>query len=113
MRILHFGPETAQPIELFESLRASSRELGAGSGEVHVHGVHFEPGGKIGRHPTGFAQLFLIVQGRGWAAGGDGERVSLEAGQGVFFERGEEHEKGSEEGAVAILVQVDELQAAT
>lgn len=27
----------------------------------------FEPGGLLGRHPTRFWQLFLLVSGTGWA----------------------------------------------
>jgi len=64
----------------------------------------------IGTHPTGFCQLFLIAQGAGWAAGADGKRMHLTAGQGVFFELGEEHAKGSDTGMVAIMVQTTHLE---
>jgi quercetin dioxygenase-like cupin family protein len=109
MKLIEFTPERARPIELFESAGASAVALGDGTGEAHVYCLHFEPGGKIGLHPTGFGQLFLVVRGEGWACGADGRRVSLQAGQGVFFERGEVHSKGSETGMVAVVVQVSEL----
>jgi quercetin dioxygenase-like cupin family protein len=110
MRVINFGAEVAEPIALFESVASSSVELGCGSGEVHVYCVHFDANAQIGVHPTGFCQLFLVVQGSGWAAGGDGRRVQLEAGQGVFFEVGEIHSKGSDTGMIAIMVQASELQ---
>jgi quercetin dioxygenase-like cupin family protein len=113
MKIIEFSQEYAQPIELFESLSASSVHLADGVGEAHVYCVYFEPGGKIGVHRAGFGQLFLVIQGEGWAAGEDGRRLKLAAGQGVYFERGESHSKGSETGMAVIMVQVAELEPQT
>jgi quercetin dioxygenase-like cupin family protein len=42
--------------------------------------------------------------------GADGQRIELTAGQGVFFERGEHHSKGSDSGMTALMVQVTDLQ---
>jgi quercetin dioxygenase-like cupin family protein len=109
MKLIEFTPEHARPIELFESVAASAVALGDGAGEAHVYCVRFGPGGRIGEHPAGFCQLFLVIEGEGWAACADGRRVTLTAGQGVFFERGETHSKGSETGMVAIMVQVTEF----
>jgi len=66
-------------------VRAASVPLGDGSGAVHVHAVRIAPGGSIGRHEAGFDQLFLVVEGSGWAEGGDGVRVDLPAGKGAFY----------------------------
>lgn len=110
MKLIEFSPQYAQPVELFESLSASSAHLAAGAGEAHVYCVYFEPGGKIGEHQAGFGQLFLVIHGEGWAAGEDGRRVELSVGRGVYFERGELHSKGSETGMTAIMVQVAELE---
>ncbi len=110
MKVIDFSREYAQPIELFESVSASSIRLADGVGEAHVYCVYLGPGGQIGEHLAGFGQLFLVVQGAGWAAGGDGRRVELSAGQGAYFERGELHSKGSESGMTAIMVQVAELE---
>jgi hypothetical protein len=105
MRVIEFTPDRAEPISLFESVASSAVALGHGSGEVHVYAVHFGKNSSIGAHPTGFCQLFLVVQGSGWAAGQDGRRVNLRVGQGVFFERGEMHSKGSDTGMIALMVQ--------
>ncbi len=109
MQIIEFSREHAEPIELYESVSASSVALGNGKGKAHVYCMYFEPGGEIGPHPTGYAQLFLVMHGNGWACGEDGDRVTLSAGQGAVFERGELHAKGSESGMTVIMVQVDEL----
>ena len=110
MQIIEFSRSRARPIELFGSISASSVRLADGSGEVHVYCVYFGPGGSIGEHPTGFGQLFLVMDGSGWVTGADGSRVTLSAGQGAFFENGERHSKGSDHGMTALMVQVSTLQ---
>jgi quercetin dioxygenase-like cupin family protein len=112
MRVVDFTPELAEPISLFQSVASSSVAVGHGSGEVHVYAVHFKANAQIGVHPTGFCQLFLVVQGSGWAAGADGQRTNLRAGQGVFFETGEMHAKGTETGMIAIMVQATRIDPA-
>jgi hypothetical protein len=113
MQVVQFSANHATPIELFESVNASAVPVGQGSGEVKVSALHFAVGGCIGPHPTGYAQLFLVVQGSGWAAGADGHRVPLRAGEGAWFLRGELHSKGSDEGMLTIMVQASEMQPAT
>jgi quercetin dioxygenase-like cupin family protein len=110
MKVVDFSPDRARPIELFGSVRATSVPIGDGSGAVHVYAVRFAPGGSIGRHEAGFDQLFLVVEGSGWAEGDDGVRVDLPAGRGAFFRKGEVHAKGSEGGAAAIMVQADRVE---
>ena len=67
------------------------------------------PGGVIGRHPTGSAQLFTVVAGSGWVSGADGERSSIAAGEAVAWDAGEEHESGTDDGMTAIVVEAEEL----
>jgi quercetin dioxygenase-like cupin family protein len=110
MKIINFSQDYAEPIELFESVRASSLHLCEGEGEAHVYCVRFGAGGKIGEHRAGFGQVFLVVEGSGWVSGRDGERIELSAGQGAYFARGEMHAKGSDAGMAAIMIQVRELQ---
>ena len=110
MRIVDFSASHAQPIETYESVAASAVRLGDGEGEAHVYGVHVEAGGRIGEHPIGFGQLFLVVTGSGWVSGADGRRVAVAAGQGAYFEKGERHAKGSETGMTAVMVQVSRVQ---
>jgi quercetin dioxygenase-like cupin family protein len=110
MRVIEFSRERALPIEQFDSRAASAVHLGDGAGEAHVYCLHFEAGGGVGEHVAGFDQLFLVVSGEGWAAGADGRRVKLSAGEGAFFERGETHSKGSDAGMVAVMVQASKLE---
>lgn len=112
MTVIDFSPARARPIELFGSARAASVPLGDGAGEVHVYAVRIAPGGSIGRHVAGFDQLFLVVEGSGWAEGGDGVRVDLPSGRGAFFRKGEMHSKGSAGGLTAIMIQADRVEPA-
>lgn len=105
IRIIDFGVEAAQPVELFSSSGTASVELAHGNGESHVYTLHFAPGGTIGPHPAGFDQLFLVVQGSGWVAGSDGICQSVGTNCGAFVSKGEVHSKGTVSGMVAIMVQ--------
>jgi quercetin dioxygenase-like cupin family protein len=110
MRIVEFGADQASPIENYQSLLATSVPLADGAGECHVYCVRIAAGGSIGRHLAGFDQLFLVVEGAGWVEGGDGKREAISAGQGAFFEKGEMHAKGSDDGLVAVMVQMERMQ---
>ncbi|MEQ8693190.1 MAG: cupin domain-containing protein [Pseudomonadales bacterium] len=113
MQRIKFSAADAQAITRYDSHRADSVHLADGQGESHVYVIHFGPDGAIGRHPTGFCQLFLVVAGDGWVEGGDGQRLQLASGEGVFFERGESHAKGSATGMTAIMVQADQFALRT
>jgi len=110
MRLIRLCPGHAAPIALFEATGASSLSVADGHGEAHVHWLQFECGGRIGEHPTGFGQLFIVVEGSGWVAGADGRRVELCAGEAAYFERGERHSKGSDRGMKALMVQIADLK---
>ncbi len=107
MRMIQLTPPSLRPILQYESTGAASAILVTGTGQTRIHAVHFEPGGQIGTHPTGSDQLFLVVQGDGWVRNGEGRRIELAAGQGVFLERGEQHAKGSGGGMIALMTQVE------
>ena len=113
MHLLSFGPEQGTPISAYHSQRASAVPLGSGQGEGQVYCIYLGPGGEIGPHEAGFAQLFLVLAGSGWVSGADGVRQVVKAGQGAFIPRGEVHAKGSTSGLTAIMVQLTDLTAAS
>ncbi|MGY1834294.1 hypothetical protein ACI79P_04210 [Blastococcus sp. SYSU DS0510] len=70
-----------------------------------VHVATYAAGAVLGRHETRLWQLLAVVSGDGWAAGADGVRVPLAAGDAVLWEPGELHESGSDGGFVAVVVE--------
>jgi len=108
--IVPFGASVADAIETYGAHGATSVPLGSGAGAAHVYVVRFEPGGDIGAHDTGFAQLFIVTEGVGWVSGPDDVRVPIEAGRAAYFPRGQRHAKGSDSGMTAVMVQVYDFE---
>jgi quercetin dioxygenase-like cupin family protein len=77
--------------------------------DAHVVVIEVGPGGVVARHPAVGAQLFTVVRGSGWVSGGDGEREAIDAGEAVLWEPREEHESGSEEGMIVLVVEAEKL----
>jgi quercetin dioxygenase-like cupin family protein len=90
------------------SVSASVRRLAP---EAHAVVIEIGPGGVVGRHPAVVAQLFVVVRGTGWVSGADGLRIQISAGEAVFWEPGEEHESGSDEGMTALVVEAEQIDA--
>ncbi len=106
MQIIELSDAHALPIERFDSTGATSQKLAEGAGASHVYHLNFTPGGEIGRHPTGFAQLLVVLSGVGWAAGDDGVRHRIDTTHCARFALGEMHAKGSQTGMRAVMIQV-------
>jgi quercetin dioxygenase-like cupin family protein len=97
---------TARSVADFRSHGVTASPLarvGAVEGAA-VDVLTFEAGAVLGRHPTRLWQLFAVVHGAGWASGADGMRVPIAASDCVLWEPGEEHESGSEEGMMVVVV---------
>ena len=103
-----FDKAAAEAITNYSSRHASAVHLASGEGQSHAYVVHFEPGGEIGAHETGFGQLFVVIEGSGWVRAGS-EVHQVGVGDVVRLERGEIHAKGSETGMSAVMVQMFDL----
>lgn len=109
MRILDFGPSTANRVDRYKSQEAAFSRLVDTSGMGHVGCMRLGPGGIVGRHPALSAQLFCVVQGEGEVSGADGTSVSIQAGQAALWEAGEAHETTTTEGLTAIIIEVESV----
>lgn len=110
MELLPRAGAAVEAVSDFDSHSASAAPLASGMGEAHAYRLEFGPGGIIDRHVAGFGQLFVVVAGSGWVAGGDGVRRPVAPGDVAYFARGEEHAKGSDTGMTAVMVQVRDLE---
>jgi quercetin dioxygenase-like cupin family protein len=93
-------------IDRFESVAARVRRLAL---EAHVVVIEIDAGGTVGRHPAATHQLFAVVRGSGWVAGGDARPREIKAGEAVLWAAGEEHESGSEAGMTALVIESDSI----
>ena len=78
--------------------------------DLHVGCMRLAPGGSVGYHQATVAQVFAVVEGRGWTVSGEERRRDpITAGEAVVWDEGEWHEVGTEEGLVAIVVEATQV----
>lgn len=112
MRVIEFDRSDANDVHEFASHNAKAVALGHGVGEAHAYCLFLGPGGVIGPHEAGFAQLFVVLKGTAWVAGADGVRRPVHSGQAAYIQRGEVHAKGSDVGLTALMLQVHDFELA-
>ncbi|PEF40815.1 cupin [Bacillus wiedmannii] len=111
MKIFDFSEKVGKKISAFQSNFIMSKILNY-KGNVHIGAMHLRENGIIGYHEAVVSQLLLIVDGEGYVCGADKENVKVEAGQAVFWEKGEFHETITEKGLLAIVIESEELEQA-
>ncbi|MGE6599136.1 cupin [Bacillus proteolyticus] len=109
MKIFDFSAEVGKYISAFQSNFIISKILNH-QGNIHIGAMHLQENGIIGYHEAVVSQLLLIVDGEGYVCGADKEKVKVEAGQAVFWEKGEFHETSTEKGLMAIVIESEELE---
>jgi len=108
-----FGPEGGRAIDAHGSVGVTLAPLTeplARGAMVQAACFRLEPGGRIGRHRATVPQLLAVVAGSGWASGADGAREPIGPGDAVFWEAGEEHETGTDEGLTAIVIEGETMR---
>jgi quercetin dioxygenase-like cupin family protein len=110
MKVFRFDPDVGRPITAFGSHDVLLSRIMRTSSGVQIGCMHVQPNGVIGLHQAVGPQLFLVVQGQGWARGKDTPRTAIHAGQAVFWEDQEWHETGTETGLVAIVIEGEVLE---
>lgn len=54
--------------------------------------------------------IYIIVDGRGWVIGNDRVKAPIKAGEGVYREKGEWLESGTDVGIVALVNESDGVE---
>ena len=109
MKIFDCSEEVGKQITAFQSNFIMSKILNH-QGKIHIGAMHLKENGIIGYHEAVVSQLLLIVGGEGYVCGEDKEKVKVEAGQAVFWEKGEFHETSTENGLMGIVMEAEELE---
>lgn len=109
MKVFRFDREVTSDIDAHGSVGASQVKFGHSTGEAHLHVVYLDADGVLGEHEAPTPQLFVVVEGRGWASGRDGQQHGIKAGDAVFWDQGEMHASGTDTGMTAVVMQALEL----
>jgi quercetin dioxygenase-like cupin family protein len=109
MKIFRFDPGVGRRVEQFGSTNVVLSGIARLSAEAQVSCMHIGPGGRVGDHPAGVSQLFVVVEGEGWVRCETAEPVPIRAGQAAFWEAGEGHAAGSAGGMTAIVIESGRL----
>lgn len=67
--------------------------------------MNIESGGVVGLHSAVVPQLFCVVSGAGWVRVEGSHPVPIQSGMAAYWEAGEVHESGSDNGMTVILVE--------
>ncbi|MED0962149.1 cupin [Bacillus paramycoides] len=111
MKIFDFSEKVGKHISAFQSNFIMSKILNY-QGNIHIGAMHLQENGIIGYHEAVVSQLLLIVQGEGFVCSADKEKVKVEAGQAVYWEKDELHETSTEKGLMAIVIESEDLEQA-
>ena len=106
MELLRFDSGAGKRIDAYESEFVLA-PLTPPGGTVKAACFHIPPGGVVGFHEATVPQLFCVVVGSGWVTGADRARVPVAALDAAFWEAGEWHESGSDEGMTAVVLEGD------
>lgn len=111
MEIYKFSKETGKDITQYHSNFIMTCILKT-EGISTVGCMHLDQEGVIGYHQATVDQLFLVVSGEGFVRSEDTDFISVEAGDAVFWAKGEWHETKSDKGLTAIVIESNELKPA-
>jgi len=104
VRLIRFDATAGRRIDRYESEFTLS-PLTAPGERFKAACFHLPPGGVVGFHEATVPQLFCVVSGSGWVTGADQQRVHVAPFEAAFWEAGEWHESGTDEGMTAVVLE--------
>jgi len=105
MKLYRFDREVGKSIDAYNSSRFIIARIARLFEEAVINCAYLETNGVIGYHQVTIPQVFLVVQGEGWVRNETSERVSIKAGEAVYWGKDEWHESGTERGMTAIIIE--------
>jgi len=110
MQVIHFTHGATDPLE--NASRSALIDLANGRGDTRISCLHLAAGAEILEPPATHDCAVLLVHGRITLAAADtGLRLELLAGVGVLVKTGERYTLESEQGAILLVVEAQELKA--
>ena len=115
MQIIHFTQAAADPLKGSDATNATAVSflpLALGYGKTHISCVHIERNASMPSPATNHAAALLVVHGRITVETPTPQiRIDLHAGSGCIVEEDEAYSLNSEEGAILLIVESQELTA--
>jgi quercetin dioxygenase-like cupin family protein len=109
LKIYKFNKEDGKKVQKYNSNLATYLKFLQTNEVANIGCMYIDPQGMLGHHEAPIAQLFVVVQGEGWVTGEDKKRINIKVGEAAFWEKGEWHTSGSNNGMTAILIQSESL----
>lgn len=109
MRLFRFDAGVGISLAAYASQNVVLSRIALLSGTVQVGCMHLQTGGNIGYHQARVRQLLMVVRGEGWVRAESPERTPVSEGMAAFWEDGEWHESGTDNGMVAIVIEAETL----
>jgi quercetin dioxygenase-like cupin family protein len=105
MKIFSFNRDAGKPIEQLGSSAAMISTVARLNEPATVHCIHMEAEGLVGSHPAENPQIFMVVQGEGYFRGEGALRTPIQAGQAIYWDKGEWHETSTDTGMMAVVIE--------
>lgn len=105
MLIYFFNPDQTREIKDFDSSGAFIYPIVELNVGTVIHQIQFGPHSTIGEHQAVGSQIFFIIEGHGWVRGDEPEPVYVSRGDMVYWEAGEWHESGTDDGMIVIVIE--------
>lgn len=108
MEFFSFAKENGRKVTHYESDFILSR-LAIAEGRTVISYMYLEGNGIIGYHEAPVNQILYIVQGEGFVCNEQKEYRKIQAGEAVFWTKGEWHETKTYAGLTAIVIEGETL----
>ncbi|BCB02225.1 cupin domain-containing protein [Bacillus sp. KH172YL63] len=109
MKIYSFHQQTGKSIGQFNSQNVTIHPLLKPDESFQIGYFYLEANSVLGMHPAMCDQLLMVTSGRGWVRVEGEERVMVGPGTAIYWEKGEMHESGSDEGMTAVVAEGGKL----
>ena len=105
MHEVSFADVVGEAVTLYGSRGVVVAPLALVGSVGHVVALRFAADALLGAHVAPAAQLFVVTDGHGWVMGPDGEHRQVRTGDAVWWDAGDAHAAGSEEGMTALVIE--------
>ncbi|MCL4559109.1 MAG: hypothetical protein M1281_00650 [Chloroflexi bacterium] len=105
MRTLHIDETNNLAIKEYGSQETYLASIFDVLGGASLKWLWFDPHSKVGAHKAESPQVYIIIEGEGWAIGEQIEPIPLISGDYVYWDKGDRLEVGSDSGMQVLSIE--------